>query len=533
MQEIELKFLIPESRLKGLLRQAKVKSSKSIKMAAHYYDTPTQALAKAGIGLRIRREGADWVQTIKSGGDGLAARLEHNKTLDNEQVQAMLANDTLLPNLNLYADTSIAPALADFKLKKLAKDLTCQYITDVERIKRLITDESGSSIEVAYDNGCIVQGNDDTQQQLIQEIEFELVSGDIKFLFDTAKVWCKRYKLCLSTVTKAERGGLLVKGLDYSPAVSADITQLEVDQDSTMPEFIRATVHNCLLQILPNSSAIVAGSRDSGHILQLHIGICRLHSALIAFEDFSDQINLEWLPILQQTASLLSEYHSIDYLANVIETTLQQQGAPQVEWSAELSAIKATPSNVICANDFQLTLLELIEFTMSHADDEPYQDELAESRLCNLLSKRHKRVLKSIEQLGSLERIGSKLNSASKADATDPKTYEQHHNLIRQTQHKTRQQLKDLRYISEFAAPIYAKKKEKRAVKRWLDSLIKAQKILDQYHDYRQYQQRYQQKSAIDINAFYGSGWFMALLENEHKISYKHLNEFKENPKFW
>ena len=54
MQEIELKFLIPEARLTGLLRQAKVKSSQTIQLAAHYYDTPKQALAKAGIGLRIR-----------------------------------------------------------------------------------------------------------------------------------------------------------------------------------------------------------------------------------------------------------------------------------------------------------------------------------------------------------------------------------------------------------------------------------------------------------------------------------------------
>ena len=78
MQEIELKFLVPESRLKGLMRQVKVKSSQVTQLAAHYYDTPDQQLAQAGIGLRIRKEGDTWVQTIKAGGDGIAARLEHN-----------------------------------------------------------------------------------------------------------------------------------------------------------------------------------------------------------------------------------------------------------------------------------------------------------------------------------------------------------------------------------------------------------------------------------------------------------------------
>ena len=88
MQEIELKFLVPQARLKGLMRQAKVKSSQTTMMSAHYFDTPKQELAKSGIGLRIRLEGDEWVQTIKAG-DGIATRLEHNMTLDNELVQTM------------------------------------------------------------------------------------------------------------------------------------------------------------------------------------------------------------------------------------------------------------------------------------------------------------------------------------------------------------------------------------------------------------------------------------------------------------
>lgn len=155
MQEIELKFLVPESRLKGLMRQTHVKSSQVLQLAAHYYDTPDQQLAQASIGLRIRKEGDTWVQTIKAGGDGIAARLEHNVVLDNEQVQAMLDKNELMPDLTIYEDTPIAEALADFKLKKLAKTLTRLYVTDVERTTRLLTesneDETDNCIEMAYD----------------------------------------------------------------------------------------------------------------------------------------------------------------------------------------------------------------------------------------------------------------------------------------------------------------------------------------------------------------------------------------------
>ncbi|MEJ6070166.1 inorganic triphosphatase, partial [Psychrobacter sp. 16-Bac2893] len=222
----------------------------------------------------------------KAGGDGIAARLEHNATLDNEQVQAMLDNNALMPDLTIYKDSLIAPALTDFKLKKLAKKLTRLYVTDVERTTRLLiedtSDEVVNSIEMAYDYGEIIHGTDDTQRDAIQEVEFELISGELDFLFTTAKTWCQRHKLCLSTVTKAERGGLLIKGQNYSSATAADLSTLSINKKITMPAFLRAVVHNCLLQILPNSSAIVAGSKDDSHLLQLSIGIERLHTVLQA-----------------------------------------------------------------------------------------------------------------------------------------------------------------------------------------------------------------------------------------------------------
>ncbi|MFP3571431.1 hypothetical protein, partial [Paraburkholderia sp. SIMBA_030] len=75
-------------------------------------------------------------------GDGIAARLEHNAVLDNEQVQMMLDNNELIPDLTIYEDTSVAAALVDFKLKKLAKTLTRLYVTDVERTTRLLTESN-------------------------------------------------------------------------------------------------------------------------------------------------------------------------------------------------------------------------------------------------------------------------------------------------------------------------------------------------------------------------------------------------------
>lgn len=534
MQEIELKFLIPGSRLKSLMRQAQVKSSQTMQLAAHYFDTADQQLAQASIGLRIRKEGDAWVQTIKAGGDGIAARLEHNAVLDNTQVQAMLDKNELMPDLTIYQDSPIAPALASFNLKKLTKQLTRQYVTDVCRTTRLLvendSEQGDNMIEMAYDYGEIIHGNDDNRREVIQEIEFELISGDLDFLFNTAKNWCQRYKLCLSTVTKAERGGLLIQEQLHSPAVFANLSQLTVKKDSSRPAFVRAAVHNCLLQILPNSSAIVAGSTDNAHILQSHIGIRRLRTALKAFETFSDEINPDWLLILKQTATLLADYREVAYLASHIEPKLQEHGAPIVDWSTEINAIKITPIDALRANDFQMTLLELIAFTMSDPSLEPKADKLARDKIVKVLGKQHKKLLKAMQKIDDMSNAepdnvnleGSDLES-SDLDSNDKQ----------QAQHQLRRQLKNSRYISEFAAPLLHKKKANKKSKRGLKYLSKAQKALGKYLAHTQYQQHYQQKSVADTNALYGAGWFAAKLSDDYKRNKKHLAKVKDNEIFW
>ena len=564
MQEIELKFLVPESRLKGLLRQAQIKSSEVTQLAAHYYDTPDQQLAQAGIGLRIRQEGDAWVQTIKAGGDGIAARLEHNAVLDNKQVQAMLDSNTLMPDLSIYKNTFVAPALAKFKLKKLAKKLTRLYVTDVERTTRLLVDdsddESNNRIEMAYDYGEIIHGNDETYRTAIQEIEFELISGDIDFLFTTAKTWCKRYKLCLSTVTKAERGGLLITEQNHSPAVSANLDQLIIDKDSSMPAFARAVVHNCLLQILPNSSAIVAGSDDNDHILQLYIGTARLQAALQVFASYSDEINPDWLPILKQTAALLSEYRELTYLASRIEPDLQQQGAPIVDWTIEIDALKMIPKDAVSANDFQLILLELIAFTMSDPSLEPQASKPVIDKLAKTLSKQYAKLGKTAQMLQSkkgadfdsitienndlknkaLESVGSKdidsgsINSKNvDVENDDIENIDIDDNDEEQAIHELHHQLTTLLYISEFAAPLLDKKKSKKKTKRWLKRVVKAQTALNQYRNHLTYQQRYQLKSETDINALYGAGWFASMITRDRKRSKNRLAKVIDSSIFW
>lgn len=541
MQEIELKFLVPESRLKGLMRQVQVKSSKLTQLAAHYYDTLDQQLAKEGIGLRIRKEGDAWVQTLKAGGDGIAARLEHNAILDNEQVQAMLDNNALMPDLSIYKDTPAAAAFDGFKLKELAKKLTQRYVTDVQRTTRFLTEKTSDGledsidncIEVAYDQGEIIHGEDDTQREAIQEIEFELISGDLDFLFTTAKAWCKRYKLSLSTVTKAERGGLLIKGQSHSQAVGANLNELNVSRKTSLPTFVRAAVHNCLLQILPNSSAIVAGSTDHEHVLQFYIGIDRLLTAITTFASFSDEINPDWQPILKQTLSLLDGYRELTYLAEHLEPQLQELGAPATDWTTDIDTLKIKPMDAVKANDFQLILLELIAFTMSDPKLEPQNDKLVIDKLAKILSQQYKDLLNLDKKRDDIENSEVDDTQSLEAEILEMKSDDSKSSDEEHPQYELYRQLKTLRYMSEFSAPVFHKKSSKKKTKLWLKNLTKAQKALNKYQAYTQYQQRYQLKSASDSNALYGAGWIIAALEKDHQRAEKRLMKLKDGKKFW
>ncbi len=514
MQEIELKFLVPEYKVDSLMRQAKIKSSNTTQLAAHYYDTADNTLAQSGMALRIRKEGDTWVQTLKSNGDGMASRGEQNNILDEAQVNEAIKTDSLYPDLSVYEDLDIEKIILSSNQElssdqKLSSDpeqssdkLKCIYITDIERTTRLIKGDSGL-IEMAYDEGSVIHGEDSQISKPILELEFELIEGDVSFLFDVAKTWARRYNLCLSTVTKAERGGLMLAGKDHADATKSDLKKLAFDKNISQPQFIRAVVHNCMLQILPNVSAIAAGSTDGNHVHQLRVGIRRLRTALKFFSEFSSQLNPEWGPILKQTFGLLGEYRDREILEVKTQPMLEALDGPHVDWSAERESIKIKPIDALRAPDFQITLLELIEYTMSPAKkDKPLNQGNAKQQTVKILESLYKKISKASEKFASLDI---------------------------EAQHDVRKRLKSLRYISEFVSPMYKKKK----TKAFLQYLEPAQELLGEYNDDIVGQYFYRQKTESDPAAWFAVGYFSAQESHAALECAESLKLIKNAPKFW
>ena len=515
MHELELKFAVPSYQQSVLRKNIDTKTARQQRLSAYYFDTPNQDLAKKGIALRIRFEDSQWVQTLKTAGDGVAKRVELNTVLSLTGTPDTLDVSSLVPDVSMITEPTVVAQLTNIMpLDKLAQALTVQYFTDVQRTSRQIK-KNNSRIEIAYDIGKVGIGRLNSQkpannpgltQSDIHEIEFELLEGDPSDLIEVAKTWCKKYKLYLSTVTKAQRGSLLLANKQYAQPVKADLAVLQLHKGISQFAFLQSVVNNCLVQILPNASAIAEGSPDGNLVHQLRVGIRRLRTALKHFKFAQDYIDPNWLMVLKQTFSLLGEYRDKEILQIKTQPLLESVGAPHVEWS---TAVDIMPIDAVRANDFQILLLELIGFTHLPV---PADNPKAKAPVAKKLEKLFTAIAAASDKFASLD--------------TD-------------SQHGVRKDLKSLRYVSEFAAPLFANqnngKKGKKATKlnAFLQYLEPAQDVLGEYNDNVVGHANYLEKAKTDPNALFAVGWFSGREQASSQQCAVSLKTVKNAPKFW
>jgi len=90
LREIELKLRVPAAAVQPVRNAVDTAAARTQRLQARYFDTPDRRLAAAGIALRLRKEGTQWVQTLKSRGDGLMARGEHEVAVGRARVAPAL-----------------------------------------------------------------------------------------------------------------------------------------------------------------------------------------------------------------------------------------------------------------------------------------------------------------------------------------------------------------------------------------------------------------------------------------------------------
>lgn len=205
-REIELKLAVSAGTHDALVGwlDAHAQAAGSVELANVYYDTPDQALARNRAALRVRRQGSQWLQTLKTAAvstSGLSARHEWEVPLQSDalSVDAFVANN--------------AAEAADY-VRPHAAALAPLFRTDfTRRLWRVAAD--GGEIEIALDAGAILIPGTQAREPIDElELEWKPAAGSTlaeDAIAECLHAWTQTLRAAVTGLTpldisKAQRG---------------------------------------------------------------------------------------------------------------------------------------------------------------------------------------------------------------------------------------------------------------------------------------------------------------------------------------
>ena len=488
--ETELKFQVPSARQSQVARALATASARHVPMRAFYVDTPDRRLAAAKLSLRLRREGRDWLQTLKGRGTDFLSRFEHEV-----RVRPAPGCDVPAIDPNLHAGTTGGNAL-QAALAGAEDTLQVIFSTDVRRTVRVV--RCGDSlIELALDVGELRAGK---ARAPIAELELELVRGDREDLIALADKWSQRHGLWLDVRSKSERGDQLARRRAAGPVVPASTSPLRARM--TAEQGLSAMVGACLEHFLPNAAEIGRGSAEPEHLHQARVALRRLRSVLCVFDSWSSGINPAWRPQLRELFAHLSDSRDQDVLASYVLPALRSAGAPLAE--LPMAANPARPGEALRGAACNRLMLELIRFAAA-AVAAP-----ASSSGLRALRQRIRPIVKNLH--GVL--------------CDDAKTFPTQDAAAR---HRTRRRLKRLRYAVEFVAPLFPAK----PVEPYLKRLRMAQDSLGELNDLAMAEPAFRRHVETDARAWFALGWLAARRAELLRNAARELERCADAPHFW
>ena len=174
-----------------------------------YYDSAERDLARAKVALRLRRDGEQYIQTLKSRGQSVAGLSERNEWdwyLDKPKLDPKKLTDDCWP-----------ASLAELDKKSLKPIFT----TDFVRERAEIAWGRGKAkvvIEAALDLGKVIAGE---REEEICELELELRQGEPQALLELAAELATDLPLMPFDISKAERGYRLFDENSYALSLPA------------------------------------------------------------------------------------------------------------------------------------------------------------------------------------------------------------------------------------------------------------------------------------------------------------------------
>jgi len=308
--ELEIKLRLPRKAAADVIRHPAVTELKAgrarrRRLVSTYFDTPNLRLAKSGVGLRIRRDGRQWIPTVKGppepeSGGGLAARPEYEWAIGRSSKMPSIDTTRL-------ATTPWQRVL----LKAARRGLAPVFVTDFARTEIPLKLAERTTAILAVDVGTIRAVNS-TRHADICEIELELGSGRIERVFELAHALATDFPLSLEPASKAARGVRLVSSVPPAP-VRAENAQFS--RDATAGDVLGSIIRVCLRQVEGNAEGIVHDD-DPEWIHQMRIGTRRLRASLSLLRHLvaSDEL-IRLIAEVKWLAGALGSARDLDVLA--------------------------------------------------------------------------------------------------------------------------------------------------------------------------------------------------------------------------
>jgi triphosphatase len=497
MTEFELKLEVQADRAEAV--EAAVRNGPVVRqrLLARYFDTPDRALAARGVVVRLRKEGAQWVQTAKAPGDRPLERLEHNVDLTGRATpQLDLARHDGAPvGERIRRALKLKPADAFPALEQI-------YQTDITRLSRLVS-AGEASVEIAWDSGRISANTSEGKRSLpVHELELELKQGSPANAVELARYWCQAHGLWLSSVSKSMKGQRLAENQPFGAAVSAQAPRF--GRHASGRAMASAVLASCLDQVLANASDVAGGCSDAEHIHQLRVGLRRLRTALRELGALIEGVDSAWEAPIVALFRALGEHRDRDYLLHTVQGQMTAAGGPPLNWRAALTAKLPDTAAAVRSPAFQEALIGLIGLVHAASVDEGMQpDPPAKKTVRRRLAKLHKDAISEGRHFLELEEA---------------------------MQHRLRKRLKRLRYLAEFSRPLFAK----RQVDAFVEALKPVQDALGDYNDELAALKAWQHLVSDDARAWFGCGWLSARRPGNELACLQACETFARDAKpFW
>lgn len=517
MLERELKLHVPGPSREPLGNALRHMGARDQRLRARYFDTQDRDLARAGVALRLRLEGDQWVQTIKAPGPDELSRIELNHPRPSAEL-----------DLTLYKDSIVEPILAG-----LQHALKIRYETDVNRLT-LLQETSQGVVELACDRGVVRSGKVTFE---IWELELELVSGHTDAVFTLGRQWLEQYGLILDLRSKAERGDQLARGITMPAPRRASKVRLEASM--TIRQAYALCLGECVSQIIRNATSLAGVDTTDAdthakfeYAQYLRVGMRRLRSCLKFYGKWEKVNKLLNDQRLRDYFGFLGDVRDQDILRFHIAPQVAKAGMPDLPVPTAVPATaststdtnstrrtnsgaaldnppkqaQATPPAAYTASGgpaelagdvaFQLYMLDLLETLLSLGEKKTSR-KIDQRALADALEKRLKKWLKQICRRG---------------------IHFEH--LAIEAQHDLRKKLKRLRYCVELSSSVLSDSK----LVTLRPLLRQMQHTMGDLNDLYNAEAAYLALAATDASAFRAVTW---VRERQSQIKHQTEADFK------